>query len=119
MKRKLGFTLFELMIVVAVIGLLAAFAIPAFVSQRGMPNIENAVSTGYAEGIITNLGQEPKGYYIMIGHEKYILYQDELAYGMPDELFAKFKEVILVFLDNDVAPSFPISLLPNSKEVIV
>ena len=48
MKRKYGFTLVEIMIVVAIIGLLAAIAIPSFMKSR---------TTSQAKACVNNLRQ--------------------------------------------------------------
>jgi prepilin-type N-terminal cleavage/methylation domain-containing protein len=85
-NRKAGFTLVEIMIVVAIIGLLAAIAIPNFVKARG---------TAQKNACINNLRQ-------LDGAKEQLALETRLASGA-----AVNDDDVEAYLKNNAAPNCP------------
>ncbi len=80
--NKEGFTLIELMIVIAIIGILAAIAIPNFISYRNKAYctaMETDASAVAAE--IASYFSEPGNTSVSTGSLQNELAQDQLSYG--------------------------------------
>ena len=76
MKQQKGFTLIELMIVIAIIGILAAIAIPAYQDYTIRSKVSEGLNLAGAAKLAVSETYDTKGYYPVTTNESYGLPQD-------------------------------------------
>jgi len=100
LQKKSGFTLVEIMIVVAIIGLLAAIAIPSFLNARkrsmasSCKNNMRQISGAFDQYKVDHKGTSPTAMSELVGTDNYIKKTPQCPIGNTDYVWATDGNVV-------------------------